>query len=742
MVADAAGHRRSRRNQIMATDFTARVAQLSDALRHARTREEMERVRADLTAALKDAPTDRKAQFAEDDADVHQPTRVARPALSTITERASRNDEEAEAYRLHDELTLLSIITKREPQRLRAFADAKEQSPWLARAMDTSAGSAWVPTELSQDFVKKVRLELRVAALLNQVTMPTATYDVPVQGSDMKAYMIGEQGDADADLDTNKRIKSTSTTFGKMTLSAKKTGARVTCSSELTEDTAPAMLPYLLDELARAQAEGAEDACVNGKVGGSHLDSDVTQSDDPRKGWFNGFRSLASGASFGNNKAVTACTQAGSLDISDLRRLREKMGKHAVRPEDCAIITGVKGFNRLLTLRDGNNSPTLTLDKFGPNATILTGQLAAVDGMPVIISPFVREDLNHAAGVYDGVTTDSTLILMINRRSFFFGNYRTPTIKTKDVVETDQFVLVTTARGDMKAAYPTETVCGYLYDCREPCRSILNSTCSPLPASRRWASPSTRSGSVICRSRFASVTGGFGSGAKSNISSPRSLLRVTPTSCAGLTWPRGWVRPWQRSTSTSRTAICRRRSIETAKATGARRRSRDTSRRCRESEGLAPMAREIWESTDPRDAHRPFTFHVYENASELKNNFHSVLYILAVPASGLDDAQVVERVLTTTPRGLGPHAPRHHPRRVDRPERAALRSGSRDEPAEPTAPHPARRWTVRAGRGRSLRFQGYQGTGARPSHRRHAQDRDGPHRGRRRDEWAAVARHA
>jgi hypothetical protein len=56
--------------------------------------------------------------------------------------------------------------------------------------------------------------------------------------------------------------------------------------------------------------------------------------------------------------------------------------------------------------------------------------------------------------------------------------------------------------------------------------------------------------------------------------------------------------------------------------------------------------RDIWTCTDPRDAYRSRTFHVYSNTSDIKNTNISIVYVLAVPKAGLDDAQVVERVVS------------------------------------------------------------------------------------------------
>jgi hypothetical protein len=91
------------------------------------------------------------------------------------------------------------------------------------------------------------------------------------------------------------------------------------------------------------------------------------------------------------------------------------MGKWGVNPADLAFIVGVSEPPRLLA-----DTNLLTVDKMGPNATILNGQIGSVFGVPVIVSEHVREDLN-ASGVYDGITTTKTFMLCVNRNEWAMG---------------------------------------------------------------------------------------------------------------------------------------------------------------------------------------------------------------------------------------------------------------------------------------------------------------------------------
>ncbi len=105
-----------------------------------------------------------------------------------------------------------------------------------------------------------------------------------------------------------------------------------------------------------------------------------------------------------------------------------------------------------------SDSSVLTLEKYGPRATILTGELGRLDGAPLIVSEYVRQDLN-ASGVYDGVTTNRTLALTVNRNAWLSGIRRTPTVKILQELyaESDQLGIIASVRRAFAARFPTAT---------------------------------------------------------------------------------------------------------------------------------------------------------------------------------------------------------------------------------------------------------------------------------------------
>lgn len=74
-------------------------------------------------------------------------------------------------------------------------------------------------------------------------------------------------------------------------------------------------------------------------------------------------------------------------------------------------------------------------------------EVGRIDGVPIVVSDYVREDLN-ATGVYDGTTTNRAVALTVNRGGFVVGQRRSVTITTSDELfaEADQRAIIATLR--------------------------------------------------------------------------------------------------------------------------------------------------------------------------------------------------------------------------------------------------------------------------------------------------------
>lgn len=360
------------------------------------------------------------------------------------------SDDEAvrAVQRANDELYILSKVLGRPATELKYF-EQLQQRGLLGKALSTTAagaGAEWVPQGFSAQLVEAVNQELALGALHDHISMPTKSYQLPVEGSDPTAYLTSE----------NAEITASDASTAKVVLDAVTIAARQLFSAEVSEDSVVPILPRLQAQLARALARGIENAMVNGDTSDTHMDSDVTDASDVRKAWI-GYR----------KKALTdtgANADLSTLDAEGLLGIKKAMGRYAVDPAECVWVVGNSVFNQLLLLRDSANNPMVsTVDKYGPQATIVTGELARLFGIPVVVSALVREDLN-ATGVYDGVTTDRTALFLVNRRAWVLGDRRRITLEADKDIGKQQVQLVATWRGDFGHCFGSDLTVGMGYN--------------------------------------------------------------------------------------------------------------------------------------------------------------------------------------------------------------------------------------------------------------------------------------
>jgi HK97 family phage major capsid protein len=355
-------------------------------------------------------------------------------SVDTEAGRSARPNLSVELQARADDIYLVSKLLRRDPRSLKMWGDFAREASELRKAMDTATsgeGLEWIPTGFSADLIQKVKLGLKVAALHGRFAMPTNPFKLPIDGADAVAYLTAE-----STSDTATKITASTPGSSNVTFDAVKLACRVLVSAELDEDSVVAILPLLRDKIVRALAEAQENATINGDTTATHMDGDVASASDVRKSW-KGYRKLA---------LAGAKVDCSTFNIANLRAIRAAMGKYGVNPNDLAWIAGVSVFNKMLSLGE-----VMTVDKYGRRATVLTGELAKLDGIPVIVSEFIRENLN-ASGVYDGVTTDNTVLPLVYRPAFLYGDRRSITLRVSHelYMETDQDVAIATQRLDFR----------------------------------------------------------------------------------------------------------------------------------------------------------------------------------------------------------------------------------------------------------------------------------------------------
>ncbi len=295
----------------------------------------------------------------------------------------------------------------------------------------TSGGiSEWIPTLWSTQLTDAIRMQHIVAGLFSDLSMPSDPFRMPTQTAKPMASIVAE-GAAPT---------STSHGAGKMTTAQRDISTTIfkyflDFTDEADEDSIIPLIPLIRKWIVEAMVRGEETAIINGDTSATHQDSDThaASAEAPEKAW-DGLRQLGS-ANFFNS------TNPNPFTVTSLRNTRALLGLEIKAiPTDLVWITSPLGVLNMIQMAE-----VLTIDKFGSNATILSGQIGSVDGSPIIVSEHVREDLN-ATGVYDGVTTNLTEAIIVHKPSFIRGHRRNVRVEADKNIKTSVQTMVSSMR--------------------------------------------------------------------------------------------------------------------------------------------------------------------------------------------------------------------------------------------------------------------------------------------------------
>ena len=333
------------------------------------------------------------------------------------------------------------MIDKRTNSGAEGFQVAREhpafRDEWKKqlRAMDTDTsneGVDWIPTGIGSSLHERVRASGKVRPLFQTINLPTNPWKWPLEGADATAYRVAEPTS-----DTATKVTASTPGTGSVTFDAEIMGGRVIFSKSLEADSALAVLPYVQRKLVQAFVDAEEKAILDGDADGTHQDTDTQAvgATHMSSAW-DGLRKRA--------LANASASGGSALTVALLAARRADMDQYGLNPAECAFIVPISSYYALVT-----DSNVITVDKLGPQATILNGQLGSLYGVPIIVSEHVRTNLN-ASGVHDAITTTKTYALCVNRMEWVMGA-RTPlALETDDSIyrETYQRVVIGFMRED------------------------------------------------------------------------------------------------------------------------------------------------------------------------------------------------------------------------------------------------------------------------------------------------------
>ncbi len=300
------------------------------------------------------------------------------------------------------------------------------------KAMDSVTagyGLEWVPTEFSTELADIVRINTKALAAFVNVQMPTDTYKIPKITADPTFYFNN--------VEALSQVAVSNPTTGNIELDAKKIMANIEWSGELDEDSVIPILPRLKISLGMGMAEAAENVVLNGdttSTQGDNLNYSASDVDVHRA--LDGIRKHLDTDDATNASLYT--DGSGGL-FTAMRVGRKAMGKYGVDPTKLIIIPDTRAYMGMLA-----DTNFLTMDKIGVKATVLTGQIGAADGSPVI--PSGQIPATAATGEVDATSNTYGSLLVVYTPHAYVGWRRQYKLETDRDVQKDKNILVASFR--------------------------------------------------------------------------------------------------------------------------------------------------------------------------------------------------------------------------------------------------------------------------------------------------------
>lgn len=330
------------------------------------------------------------------------------------------------------------------PLGLKQLAELAIKSDELVYSTQASYGDEWVPTLMTADLWRTIRLNAAVLGQFEQFDMPSQPYDYPIESTDPTFYKVGEAADESQLILTGGPFADSKIGTAKVTFTAGKIGAITYWSEEAEEDAIIAIEPQFRDQYGIKVAHVVDEVLLSAHESTStanisYYGSDI--DDASHLVVIDGLR---------RQPLVTTTTDARSgstLTVDDFGATQALMGtggKFGVNPNDLVFFldTGVWHKAKML-------SEVLTVDRFGSMATIVTGQLGALFGAPLIVS----EDygLTDSSGYINASAGSNTYgsFLCVNKRGVKVGWRRRPRIRVVGIPGSEARYIVCSARFDI-----------------------------------------------------------------------------------------------------------------------------------------------------------------------------------------------------------------------------------------------------------------------------------------------------
>ena len=313
------------------------------------------------------------------------------------------------------------------------------------RAMDTAEtgfGLELIGAQYVREMWMAARNEDSLVGRIREIPMTDPTVYVPIDGDMPEMLFVGESTSASATAYTTSKTAS-----NRVTMTAKKFTIQQIWSGELNEDSIIAFTPFLREKLNKSAAAHLGSAYLNGDTtdagtGNINLD-DANPADTKHYLAWDGIRHYWLVDATGQGKNMAA-----ALDFSEINVARGKLNgadddvdnalKNINWGRDARELLLVADWDTYMSMLGGDK--VTTVDKYGAQATIVSGELGNVYGIPIISPSYAtKTEADGKASTTEASNTKGQLTLF-NPNGFLGGVRRDVQLFFDRIQRTDQFL--------------------------------------------------------------------------------------------------------------------------------------------------------------------------------------------------------------------------------------------------------------------------------------------------------------
>lgn len=261
----------------------------------------------------------------------------------------------------------------------------------------TNVGAEWIPDDyvpVLETYIKGARFG--ASGLVPELAVGRDTTILPYLTSGYVPYVR-----AKASGDDPAQYRASSLATDSRSITVKTLAVRAQVDDEASEDAYAFLASQIFAEAAYALASAEEDAMINGDTTATHQDAIAS--------WTAGGEWAASpGGGSDDHRRLVIGLRARAADISNtvdrsttsfatFMADRASLAGPKAGPMDTVCVAGGYVLAAIL----GTITEVKTRDVYGPQATVVTGELMRLGGTPLIESAFMTRDL-ASSGLYTG----------------------------------------------------------------------------------------------------------------------------------------------------------------------------------------------------------------------------------------------------------------------------------------------------------------------------------------------------